>query len=150
MSTTREILDAEEKKGVEKFIVKYTGLAKVHSIYDGDTLKLIFPFNGWYYIWTCRIYGIDTPEIKTHNIEEKKKGLLARDCVIDISKKCPYFEINVIGFDKYGRVLTDIPSIKNILLEKGLAKEYDGGHKTPWLTFSGEKDFYDENEFIVP
>ena len=48
--------------------------AKVISVYDGDTIKALFPLNGVMYKWNCRLVGIDTPEIRTRNLKEKEFG----------------------------------------------------------------------------
>ena len=45
--------------------------AKVVSVYDGDSIKAIFPFNDTLLKWTCRIDGVDTPEVRTRNADEK-------------------------------------------------------------------------------
>lgn len=60
---------------------------KVVSVYDGDTchialkhptLKQIFRFK-------CRLAHIDTPEIRTHDSEEKKAALRARNRLVALS-----------------------------------------------------------------
>ena len=60
---------------------------KVVSVYDGDTchialkhptLKQIFRFK-------CRLSHIDTPELRTHNAEEKKAALKARNRLVSLS-----------------------------------------------------------------
>ena len=53
--------------------------AKVISVYDGDTIKCIFPFKGEFYKWNCRLSGIDTPEIRTRCKKEKEYGYKVRD-----------------------------------------------------------------------
>jgi len=34
-------------------------VAKVLSVYDGDTVKVAFPFGGTMYRWNCRLVGVD-------------------------------------------------------------------------------------------
>lgn len=46
--------------------------AKVIKVYDGDTITVVFNYNNKYYKWNCRLNGIDTPEIKSNNEDEKK------------------------------------------------------------------------------
>jgi len=48
------------------------------DIYDGDTLKIILPVMDKYFKFDVRLNGIDTCEIKSNNLETKKKGLKAR------------------------------------------------------------------------
>ena len=49
---------------------EFTG--KVVSIYDGDTVKIIFKLFNTYYKWNCRINNVDTPEIRSKCELEKK------------------------------------------------------------------------------
>ena len=48
---------------------------KVVSVYDGDTIKVVFPIIGSgsmkLYKWNCRINGVDTPELRTKNNLER-------------------------------------------------------------------------------
>lgn len=50
--------------------------AKIVSVYDGDSVKAIFPFNNVMYKWNCRLSGIDTPEVRTSNQLEKNMVIL--------------------------------------------------------------------------
>ena len=34
-------------------------------MYDGDTIKIVFPLHGELLRWSVRISGVDTPEIRT-------------------------------------------------------------------------------------
>ena len=59
-------------------------LAKCVSVYDGDTITVAFkPFcdygNNSIYRYNIRLSGVDTPEIRTRNKEEKARGIYARD-----------------------------------------------------------------------
>ena len=47
-------------------------LAKVVDVYDGDTIKCVFPIHNKLYRWNCRLSGVDTPEIRTRCSIEKK------------------------------------------------------------------------------
>jgi len=50
---------------------------EVHSIYDGDTLKVTLDLGfGIYSKQTLRLHGINTPEIRG---DERPAGLIARD-----------------------------------------------------------------------
>lgn len=112
----------------------YIATGKVCSVYDGDSMKIIFPFYNNFYTWTCRLKGVDTPEIRTKNIEEKEKAIIVRDKVREkiMNKKVT---VHCGKFDKYGRLLIDIICvddkchINQWLLENKLAVEYYGGKK---------------------
>jgi micrococcal nuclease len=86
--------------------------------------------------YSTRIYGIDTPEIRTRDDEEKKKGYEARDFlrsyILDQVVK-----VELLNFDKYGRLLanvyTDIngtdKNVADMMISQGHAKPYFGGTK---------------------
>ena len=110
---------------------------KVVSVYDGDSVKIIFPFHNENYKWTCRLSGIDTPELRTKNEKEKKYGYKVRDI---LRTKILNKIVTVIcgDFDKYGRLLTTIIcnedncNVNEWLVENNYAVVYDGGTKQKW------------------
>jgi micrococcal nuclease len=63
----------------------YTYNAKIERVVDGDTIDALIDlgFDTWKKV-RIRFYGIDTYESRTRDLEEKKKGLLAKQRVIDI------------------------------------------------------------------
>jgi len=110
-------------------------LAKVVSVYDGDTIRIVFPLNNKLYKWNCRLCRIDTPELRTKNILEKKYGFQVRDKLRErILNKL--VNIKCGKFDKYGRLLIEIylqeESINQWLIDNKYAFEYDGGTKKDW------------------
>jgi micrococcal nuclease len=117
--------------------------AKIISVYDGDTVKAIFPLNGVIYKWNCRLTGIDTPEIRTSDRLQKKFGYEVRDLLRDkilnkvVTLKCQ-------DLDKYGRLLTEIwvgeQNINQWLIDSGYAFAYDGGTKQSWSSFLLNKE----------
>tara|TARA_X000000368_G_C22588760_1_gene518421 strand:- start:37 stop:465 length:429 start_codon:yes stop_codon:yes gene_type:complete len=112
--------------------------AKVVDVYDGDTIKVVFPVQGKLYKFNCRIQHVDTPEIRTRNKLEKTYGLKVRDLLREkILGKIVLIVCD--DFDKYGRLLIDI-KLKDTLLSQWLilnnyAFEYDGGTKKSWETY---------------
>ena len=109
--------------------------AKVISVYDGDSIKVIFPLNGVLYRWSCRLNGVDTPEIRTRNLKEKEMGYKVRDFLREkILNKV--VTLNCGELDKYGRLLVDInyesENINQWLITNGYAYEYNGGRKKSW------------------
>jgi micrococcal nuclease len=117
--------------------------AKVLHVYDGDTITVAIPLLGSVFKWKCRMIGIDTPEIRTRNLSEKRMGLLARDALRElVADKIVSLECG--KFDKYGRLLaivhvydesgTNIVANANQwMLQQGLARTYDGGKRMPWI-----------------
>lgn len=80
--------------------------------------------------------GIDTPELRTRNEKEKQMGYQAKEYLATlIDKKIITVQCN--GLDKYGRLLV-VPYVQGdnvceLMIQKGWAKRYDGGTKTPWI-----------------
>ncbi len=112
--------------------------AKVVDVYDGDTCKVVFPVLRKLYKFNCRILGVDTPEIRTRNKEEKEYGLKVRDKLRErILDKVVWIECG--DFDKYGRLLIDIKNpllegekISEWLIKNKYAFAYNGGKKICW------------------
>lgn len=107
--------------------------AKIVYIYDGDTMHCVFKVFGDYYRWNCRICGVDTPEIRTKNKEEKEKGIKLRD-ELRTRLQDKIVTIKCYEFDKYGRLLIDVYMDDGGLLSQWLIKNqygyaYHGGTK---------------------
>ena len=61
------------------FTLKDTSLpGRIVDIIDGDSIVVILPVFNNYYKYNIRIDGIDTCEIKSHNIQNKNLALQAR------------------------------------------------------------------------
>ena len=110
---------------------------KVVSVYDGDTVKIIFPLNDTLYKWNCRLIGVDTPELRTKCSVEKQYGYKVRDF---LRSKILNKVINVVcgDLDKYGRLLVTLQcigeecSVNQWLINNDYAFAYDGGTKRSW------------------
>ena len=110
--------------------------AKVLSVYDGDTITVAFPFGDKMFRWNCRLIGVDTPELRTRNKQEKEFGYQVRDHLREkILKQMVRIECD--DFDKYGRLLVkvykDDECVNDWLVDKGYAFAYDGGTKKKWF-----------------
>ena len=134
------------KDKYKKFSIIGIYEALVVDVYDGDSITVVFdPFpdskysdNYWFKI---RLAGIDTPEIKLPknypNREiMKKKAIEVRDLLKSrILEK--YITIDILGSDKYGRLLANIYEndelLNEWLISIGYAQSYNGGTKSKWL-----------------
>ena len=123
-----------QNKQVEPFIYQAT-LVKV---VDGDTIDVTLDlgFDVLLHNQRVRLAGIDTPESRTRNLEEKKLGLAAKERLKEILAEHK-FKIQSLGKGKYGRILgiphtEDGQNICQMLVDEGHAREYDGGKKTSW------------------
>lgn len=122
-----------------------THTGKVVSVYDGDTIKVVFPVHDTLYKWSCRLEHVDTPELRTKCKLEKQYGYHVRD---ELRKKIldKIVTVKCGEFDKYGRLLAEIYtsddnedcSVNDWLVEKGYAFYYDGGTKQCWSEFLKE------------
>ena len=56
---------------------------KILRVVDGDTVDVDIDlgFGVWMHKERIRLYGIDTPESRTRDLEEKKYGLMAKEAV---------------------------------------------------------------------
>lgn len=114
--------------------------AKVVSVYDGDTFTAVFPLpmhaDSAAYRWSCRITGIDTPELRSKDTGKKEMAYKARDFAraLLLDKT---IRMSLGPFDKYGRVLCK-PYDENgkpvaaSMIEAGVALDYDGQGSRPW------------------
>ena len=77
------------------------------------------------------MYGINTPECRTRNKEEKIKGLAAKKRLSELCEGSLIIKSHGIG--KYGRVLGEVynqeSSLGDMLIQEGHAKEYYGGRR---------------------
>lgn len=116
----------------------------VIKVYDGDTITIAskLPYKqSPVYRFSVRLNGIDCPEIKGNNDNEKKCALIAREEVSNLLLN-KIVHLENLQTEKYGRILADVYldniNISNYLLEKHLAVKYDGGTKTrpnDWLEY---------------
>ena len=117
---------------------KHIYSAKLQRVVDGDTCDALIDlgFDTWVKK-RIRFFGVDTWESRTRNLEEKKKGLAAKEFTKDLLENSDEgkFLLKSHGVGKYGRVLGELfvkghdTSVNELLKENGHAYEYDGGKK---------------------
>ena len=117
----------------------YTYKAKLDRVVDGDTIDVNIDLGFDITVHKrVRLAGIDTPESRTRDLEEKKRGLAAKYRLNEIlDQGSLVVESKEVG--KYGRVLgvltvypdnLDLPiNVNETLVEEGHAVEYNGGKK---------------------
>ena len=89
-----------------------------------------------------RFMGINTPESRTRDLEEKAKGLAAKERVKELLEGCENIKLTSHGVGKYGRCLGELfidvvddrekltlESVNQLLIKEGHAKEYFGGKR---------------------
>ena len=88
----------------------YEYKVKVVKVIDGDTIDVDIDlgFNTVLTKRRIRLYGIDTPESRTRDKEEKQRGLLSKKYLL---LKCPigeYITLKSHGVGKFGRILGEL------------------------------------------
>jgi|TARA_R100000008_G_scaffold85582_1_gene75912 micrococcal nuclease len=89
-----------------------------------------------------RFLGINTPESRTRDLEEKARGLAAKDRVKQLLEGCENITLNSHGVGKFGRCLGEIMldrvdgqekltlvSLNELLITEKHAVKYDGGKR---------------------
>ena len=85
---------------------------------------------------------LNTPESRTRDLEEKARGLAAKDRVKQLLEGCDNIKLTSHGVGKYGRCLGELfidvldgkecltlESINELLIKEGHAVEYHGGKR---------------------
>ena len=112
--------------------------AVLDRVVDGDTVDATIDlgFDTWKKT-RIRFYGINAPESRTRDLEEKKKGLAAKERLIEILKAN---DKNIVlkshGVGKYGRCLGELYvetlgeiSVQQTLINEGHGVAYFGGKR---------------------
>ena len=161
---TNQIINHINWENIDKNIESFSlqgrmEYGKCVDVYDGDTIKMVFPLHNKLYKWSVRLSGIDTPELRTRNKLEKLYGYKVRKYLRKkILNKILYIECD--DFDKYGRLLGYIylnedqqkggsledninydrkESINQWLIDNDYAFSYDGGTKKDWSEYLLQK-----------
>lgn len=122
-------------------------VSNVDRIVDGDTVDVTIDL-GFDILFKTRVrlYGINTPETRTRDLEEKERGLAAKDRLNEIINKALHMRHNLIlqtkEKGKFGRYLgvlivedsrpdhaNERTNINQQLVEEGHAEEYFGGKR---------------------
>lgn len=118
----------------------YEYRVEIKRVVDGDTVDVDIDlgFGIWMKNERIRLYGIDTPESRTRDLEEKKYGLAAKmflENMLDDTKII--MKTNKDAEGKFGRILGSFwrttnyvdQSINDYLVEKHHAVRYYGQSK---------------------
>tara|TARA_B100000900_G_C20355757_1_gene624166 strand:- start:204 stop:548 length:345 start_codon:yes stop_codon:yes gene_type:complete len=113
----------------------FTYEAKVMRVVDGDTIDALIDLGfDIHKKIRIRMVGINTPESRTRDLEEKKRGLAAKARLKEILKENKNkFILESQGVGKYGRCLGIIrigdTVVNQQLIIEGHAVEYFGGKR---------------------
>jgi micrococcal nuclease len=114
----------------------YQYKAIVVRVVDGDTvvLNIDLGFNVCMNE-SCRLAGINTPELTSTISEEKAKAVVAKKFLAKILQEGKEVTINSKALDKYRRPLVEILvsgmsiSVNQKMIDSGLAKKYGIRHQ---------------------
>ena len=113
----------------------YEYKATIRRIVDGDTVDVDIDlgFDCWVRNQRIRLFGIDTPECRTRNKQEKAHGLLAKAYAQKTLKLGGVYALRTKEKGKFGRYLGEIKvgrtTLNKLLIKEGLAVEYTGQSK---------------------
>ena len=113
---------------------------KLIKVIDGDTIDVDIDlgFGVWLRNQRIRMYGIDTPESRTRDLEEKKYGLAAKAFLTEmLDDSHLILKTHKDERGKFGRILGEVwrttnyadQSINNYMIEKHHAVAYHGQSK---------------------
>ena len=132
----------------------YEYRCKVVKIIDGDNVDVDIDlgFGVWLHKERVRLYGIDTPESRTRDLEEKKYGLAAKDFLTGmLDDDQIILKTHKDKTGKFGRILGELwrtsnytdKSINRYMIEKHHAVAYHGQSKEDI-----EKEHIKNREFV--
>jgi len=121
--------------------------AKVNRVVDGDTIDVTIDLGFHTHIKTrVRMEGMNAPESRTRDLEEKERGLAAKarlQEIIEYNKN--HCILKISGLGKYGRALATVfvenlspvskensitlVDVNKQLIKEGHAVEYSGGKR---------------------
>ena len=121
----------------------YTYKISLLKVVDGDTIDAEIDLGFDIKVKKrIRFMGINAPESRTKDLEEKARGLAAKDRVKQLLDGCDNIQLKSHGIGKFGRCLGEImldtvdgqerltlESLNKILINEGHATEYHGGKR---------------------
>ena len=116
---------------------------KLDRVIDGDTIDANIDLGFDVSVKKrIRFMGINTPESRTRDLEEKAKGLAAKDRVCQLLTGCNKIQLTSHGVGKFGRCLGELyldmidgeekavlENLNQLLIKEGHAVEYHGGKR---------------------
>ena len=108
---------------------------KIVRVVDGDTIDVDIDlgFNHWIHNERIRLFGVDCPECRSRDKEEKAAGIAAKKFVTRRLQLGGTYTVSTQGKGKFGRYLGVISdeagSVNDALIENHLAVMYYGQNK---------------------
>lgn len=116
-----------------KIFIPPITIGKVIQVYDGDTFTIAVYLFGEIYRFPVRLYGIDTPEIRTKDSKMKTRAISARDALSSLIMN-KIVELKNVEYEKYGRLMAHVYvdglNVNEWMIQQGYGVVYMGGKKT--------------------
>ncbi len=122
-------------QGLRLAVEMYEYKCEVKRIVDGDTVDVIIDLGfSIHYSTRVRLYGIDTPESRTRDKDEKVRGFLSKDYLTDwLEKGDVIIRTHRDKKGKFGRVLGEMvvggKNINLLMVDENHAVKYEGQSK---------------------
>ena len=113
----------------------YEYKCKVKKVVDGDTVDVTIDLGfDIAYSSRVRLYGIDTPESRTRDKDEKARGLMSKDFLVkELSKGDVVIKTKKDKIGKFGRILGELYvndiNINQMMIHGFYAVAYNGQSK---------------------
>ena len=113
----------------------YEYSCKVKRVVDGDTVDVVIDLGfDIHFATRVRLYGMDTPESRTRNKDEKVRGYMSKDFLEEwMEKDDVIIRTRRDKKGKFGRVLGEMivrgENINKLMIKECLAVEYYGQSK---------------------
>ena len=111
---------------------------KINRVVDGDTVDARIDLGFKVHINVrIRVYGINTPEVRTKDLDEKRRGKAASARMKEILAHADSVSVKSLGVDKFGRCLGILMvegagtkyKVAEQLIKEGHGVEYFGGKR---------------------
>ena len=114
----------------------YEYSCEIDRVVDGDTVDVIIDLGfKIFHKARVRMYGIDTPESRTRDLDEKARGILSKSFLQDafVHSNIVIIKTQKDAKGKFGRVLGELfvndININQLMVDKYLAVAYTGQSK---------------------
>lgn len=128
---------------------------RVIKVYDGDTITIASMLpntNEPLYRFSVRLNGIDTPEMRTDDPDEKEVAVKAKKALAQLILH-RWVSLQNVQREKYGRILAEViyknVNVNEWMVENRYAVRYDGGTKSvpkSWRAYHHTLTEEDENQ----
>lgn len=107
---------------------------KIVKVYDGDSMTVTWRQDGHLVFANCRLYGVDTPELRSADASKVEQAVACRDRVaaLVLNQMMLVDSVGRTGLDKYGRPLVRLRA-RSGWSSRLLVRELQGGDLSAWM-----------------